>query len=112
MNLTNEAKIHLACEVDNYIFSENHSTMIYKPEEDRLISIVFNYNPHEIEGAKYLRDILSSLTTKQEIELCDFLPDGGRRPLFDCLTYGFQEPADLVESILKVTNYKGKVWEE
>lgn len=90
MNLTKEAKIHLATKVDNW--KEAHGGL-YKPG----VTIFYGtYNPHETEGAKYLRCILMNVSlNKKELHQLKYTTN----------------PEKICLLILNYTGYTGKVHE-
>lgn len=106
--LTDEAKIHLATKVFDwsYVHIYEGEAFFYKgckpptgcPDIQLHLS---EYNPDDIEsigGAKYLRDLLNSLTDDQKNDVIELF----------ALTGALNRPDKVVEYILKITGYKGE----
>ncbi len=129
MNLTKEAKIHLATKVDNYKLLKINSTSYRRKDSDTLAFSkgrnrvqISSYNPHEIEGAKYLKDIWASLNNNNKESVVwqitpPIIPEEGLTPSYymyivKTLDNFFKNPENFVFEILNVTGYTGKVWEK
>lgn len=110
MKLTKEAKIYLVVKVMGLFWIDS---LHIKYKDGNYYTDGSHYNPHEIEGAKYLRDLVNCLTEEQrdsvadEFEGVELLDDWkGWTP------FTLNNLDILCEAILNATGYKGKVWEE
>ena len=110
MNLTKEAKIHLATEVDSMTINRNKTILSRGCFGEIELK---DYNPHNPDSPyamKYLRDLWKGLAGEQKYAVVreSKLLFSDMFITIDTLLF---HTSIIVENILKVTGFEGTIWE-